>query len=281
MTGVTLATFLFALLFPQQSTIEVEVNLVNIFVTVLDQEGLFIDDLDVDDFRVLEDGIEQAVEVFETEDVLTTGLGILVDNSGSSGSILRSVRSGVPEFVESSRSSDDTFVMSFATGVRVIYDFEDSVGTLRPALNNLRPFGTSVLFDALLSGTRKIRDTSHDRQALIVLTDGNDNRSTRSYSDVVRTAESNMVLLYFIGIGPGILVDSHTLEGLASKTGGRVVLMGSEQSVPDALDEIRQDLGRQYYLGYHASADPGYHTIEVQIPGRAAQVRAREGYRVD
>ena len=281
MITLALTTFLLSLLLPQQSTIQVEVNLVNIFVTVQDENGRFVDGLTAEDFRVLEDGSEQPIEVFETQDDLTTGFGILVDNSGSSGAVLRSVRSGVPEFIRTSGPADDAFVMGFAIGLRIIHDFGDDAGGLAGALDNLRPFGTSVLYDALLSGIRKVRGTPLDRQALIVLTDGTDNRSTRSYSDVVRAAESNMVLLYFIGIGPPILVDSYTLEGLASKTGGRVVLLGSEQSVPDALDEIRADLGRQYYLGYHASDDPGYHTIEVQVPGRSVNIRAREGYRVD
>jgi VWFA-related protein len=281
MNGLRLTTFLLSLLLSQQPALKVEVNLVNIFVTVQDEDGRFVDGLRAEDFRVLEDGREQAIEVFETQDDLTTGLGILVDNSGSSGAVLRSVRSGVPQFLRTSGPADDAFVMSFAIGLRLIHDFGDDAAGLPGALDNLRPFGTSVLFDALLSGIRKLRGTSHDRQALIVLTDGNDNRSNRSYSDVVRAAESNMVLLYFIGIGPPILVDSYTLEGLASKTGGRVVLLGREQSVPDALDEIRDDLGRQYYLGYHVSAEPGYHTIEVQVPSRSVDVRAREGYRVD
>jgi hypothetical protein len=59
-------------------------------------------------------------------------------------------------------------------------------------------------------------------------------------------------------------------------------MLGREREVGDALEEIRDDLGRQYYIGYHASAEPGYHTIEVQVPERDnVTVRAREGYRVD
>jgi len=78
-----------------------------------------------------------------------------------------------------------------------------------------------------------------------------------------------------------ILVDTYTLNGLAAATGGRVVMLRGERSVGEALNEITGVLGRQYYLAYHASSNPGYHQIEVQVPGRSVEVRTREGYRVD
>ncbi len=275
-----------ALLLPSQGpsdarTIEVDVNLVNIIATVQDGDGRFVDGLTAGDFRVLEDGREVPIEVFEAHDGLATSLGILVDNSGSSSAVLRSVKSELPGFIQALSPRDDVFVMSFASGVRVIHDVDDDRQRLGSALDRLRAFGTSVLFDALYLGIFEVRQAVHERQALIVLTDGTDNRSNRSYREVIRAAETSMAMLYFIAIGPDILVDRYTLEGLASATGGRVVVTGRGGEVADALDEIRNDLGRQYYLGYHASPDPGYHTVEVQVPGRAVEIRAREGYRVD
>ncbi len=262
-------------------TIEVDVNLVNIIATVQDGDGRFVDGLTAGDFRVFEDGREVPVEVFEAHDGLATSLGILVDKSGSSSAVLRSVKSELPGFIQALSPPDDVFVMSFASSVRVIHDVDDDRRRLGGALDRLRAFGTSVLFDALYSGIDEIRQAVHERQALIVLTDGTDNRSNRSYREVIRAAETSMAMLYFIAIGPEILVDRYTLEGLASATGGRVVVTGPGGEVADALNEIRDDLGRQYYLGYHAPPNPGYHTVEVQVPGRAVQIRAREGYRVD
>ena len=275
------AAALLALALPLQAPIEVDVNLVNIFATVQDLDGGFVDDLGVEDFQVLEDGREVSIELFERHDALTTALGVLVDNSGSSSEVLRSVRAALPEFVRRLGAADRAFVMSFAAGARVIHDFGDADANLAPALDALRPFGTSVLFDALVSGIDTVGEGALDRQTLIVMTDGVDNRSQRSWADVVRRAEMDRVLLYFIAIGPGILVDRYTLEGLASMTGGRVVFLGRERTVADALDEIRDDLARQYYLAYHASVDAGYHTIEVRVPGRPVRVRARDGYRVE
>ncbi len=267
---------------PVQDTLEVDVNLINIFVTVQDEAGLFVDDLQATDFRVLEDGAPQPIEVFESHQNVQTGLGILVDNSGSSSEVLRSVRGEVPEFVEGLPSGDDAFVVAFGTNLDLVYDFGEGAGALERALGRLRSYGTSVLFDALYTSIEKISESRHERQALIVLTDGNDNGSVTTYREVVSAAESNMVLLYFVGMGPPVLVDTYTLEGLASKTGGSLVMLGRERALGDALAEIRDDLGRQYYIGYHASSVPGYHTIEVQVPGGdGLRIRARDGYRVD
>jgi VWFA-related protein len=268
---------------PVQSadTIQVDVNLINIFVTVQDDEGRFVTDLDAADFRILEDGIEQPIEVFESEGGLPTSLGVLVDNSGSSAAVLRSVKQGLPDFIGTMGARDEAFVMSFGTTARIIHDFDEDPRDAGEAIDRLRPFGTSVLFDAVNAGIGKLRDSTHPRQALIVMTDGNDNGSRSLYTDVIAAAESNLVLLYFVGIGPGILVDTYTLNGLAEMTGGRLVLLGRDRSVADAIGEIRDDLGRQYYIAYHASAESGYHAIDVQVPGRNVSVRSRDGYRVD
>ena len=268
-------------LLPLQSTLEVDVNLINVFLTVHDQEGRYVDGLGRDDFQVFEDGEFRPIEVFETADGVQSSLGLLIDNSGSSADILDAVRSGVLDFADGLQPDDEVFVMSFGTDDRVIYDFSDDPRSLGVALDQLEPWGTSVFFDALDSGIRKVADAGNPRKALIVLTDGDDNGSALSYIEVVRAAESRIVMLYFIGMGPPILVDTHTLRGLASMTGGRVVSMGRDESPRDALDEIREDLSRQYYLGYYSSAGEGSHSIRVEVPGADFTVRSREGFVVE
>ena len=81
-----------------QSTITIDVNLVNVFATIQDADGRYVTDLGRDDFELYEDGVLQAVEVFEREDDLPTTVGVLIDNSGSSAADLDSIKSGVLEF---------------------------------------------------------------------------------------------------------------------------------------------------------------------------------------
>ena len=267
-------------LLPLQSTLRVDVNLVSIFATVQDEYGNFVTDLAEDDFRLFEDDRQLPIEIFDKRDDLGTSVGVLIDNSGSSADVLGSIRSGVEEFALGLSSEDETFVMSFAIEAEVVHDFYQDRRQLPVALARLRSWGTSVFYDALYSGISTVSEGSNERKALIVLSDGNDNRSKTSYTTVVRSAQSNMALLYFVAIGAPILIDMHTLEGLASMTGGSVIRIEREAPVAGALRKINRELRNQYYLGYHASPDKGYHSIRVEVPGRNLKIRARDGYLV-
>lgn len=264
--------------YSRQSTVEVDVNLINVFLTVHDSQGRYVSGLQRDDFRVFEDGQPRPIEVFETADGVRSSIGLLIDNSGSSADILGAIRTGVLDFANGLQTDDEIFVISFGTSDRVIHDFGDPLRDLNSTLGQLRSWGTSVFFDALYSGIRKLADGGNPRKALIVLTDGADNGSTTTYLDVVHAAERQLVTLYFIGMGPSVLVDTYTLRGLAAMTGGSVVLMGRDSSPREALDAIREDLSRQYYLGYYSAAGPGSHSVRVEVRGAGMTVRAREGF---
>ena len=266
---------------PLQTAITVDVNLVNVFATIQDEDGRYVTDLGLDDFELYEEGELRSVDVFERQDDLPTTVGVLIDNSGSSAADLDAIKSGVFQFISTLTPADEIFVVSFATEVRTIHGFTSEAEDLPASLQGLRSLGTSLLFDALRFGTSKANDGSHPRKALVVLTDGNDNRSQSSYTAVVEDAQGGMVMLYFVAMGPRILVDLHTIGGLASITGGRVVPASSDDDVVDALMQIREEMRYQYYLGYHASSEPGYHSIRVEVPGRNVTVRAREGYLVE
>ena len=271
---------LLPLLLPLQQTLKVDVNLVSVFVTAQDDAGNFVTDLDRENFVLLVDDRQQPIEVFEKQDEVDTSVGVLIDNSGSSADVLSSVKLGVEEFVGGLRADDETFVMSFAIEADVIHDFRHEREALSARLEGLRSWGTSVLYDALYKGIGKVRTGSHQRKALIVISDGNDNRSEYGYGAVVDEAQSSMALLYFIAIGPRVLIDMHTIQGLASMTGGSVTHIGKDDAVADALSGIRRELRNQYYLGYHAPAESGYHSIRVEVPGRDLKIRARDGYLV-
>ncbi len=276
----TILILVLPLLIPPQTVLKVDVNLVNIFATVQDDEGRYVGGLGREDFRLFEDGEERRIEIFEATADLSSSIGVLVDNSGSSASILGSIKSGVRDFSQRLTPEDEAFVVSFAIEAEVVHDLHEDLRLLPETLERLRSWGTSVFYDALSLGISKTAEGSHERKALIVLSDGNDNQSQVSYREIVQAAQSNMVLLYFVGIGPRVLIDDYTMDGLASMTGGRVVLLGRDQSISQALENIRDELGHQYYLGYHASAEPGLHNIEVEVPGSTWTVRARDGYLV-
>src|SRR5439155_7039428 len=234
-----------------------------------------------DDFRVYEDGIEQKISIFEKEDQVESSIGILIDNSGSMVDILPMTRDGVLQFARGFRRFDELFVLTFGTSVRLLYDVRDPVQGLESKLKALQARGTSVLFDALLEGMRKAARSEHARKALIVFTDGEDNGSAAGFGAVSREAQRSGVLLYFIPIGSRVLVDEHTLDSLAAESGGRVLYLRKTDPVPPALDSIRIELSKQYYLGYYAARRPGFHALRVEVPGRSVRIRAKGGYSGD
>lgn len=276
-----LLAFMTTLVFLQstvaQRTVSVDVDLVNVFLTAQDSEGRYLTGLTADDFRVYEDGVEQKVAVFEREDV-DSAIGIMLDNSLSMVDILPRMKAGLLDFAEHKDSFAELFVMTFGTRVRVLQDVDESPARLEATLKPLGVQGTSVLFDALVAGLRKVSDRDPTRKALLVFTDGIDTASKAGYRDVLLEAQKAGALLYFIPIGSRILIDEHTIEALARETGGRVIYLSKSDPVPPAMEAIREELARQYYVGYYASRKPGFHSIRIEVPSKNVTIRAKTGY---
>ena len=259
-------------------TLKVDVNLVNIFATVKDGENKFVTNLSREDFRIFEDDQPQEIRIFEKQDRVESSIGILMDTSGSMVDILPPMRTGVHDFVRGLSRSDRVFVFDFGTNVRLLHDSSQSPKHLDDAMQTMRAWGTSVLYDALIYAMDRIQSSNHPRKALIAFTDGNDNGSKAGYGEVVAEAQQSGALIYFVAIGSRILVDTRTLEDLSGITGGRTLYVEKRDALAPVLDPIRAELAQQYYLGYYAPRRPGFHRIRVEVPGRTVTVRAKSGY---
>lgn len=260
-----------------QQSLRVDVDLVNVVLTVQDSAGRYVTDLQQSDFRIYEDGVEQTVAVFAKDDV-DSAIGLLLDNSLSMVDILPMMKTGLLDFVEKSKGLDQLFVMTFGTRVRTLHEAGDSLSELQSTMKLLTAQGTSVLFDSLVDGLRKVSGQKSDRKALLVFTDGIDTASRAGFKDVLLEAQKAGALLYFIPIGARVLIDEHTIDQLARETGGRAIYLRRNDPIQPAMDGIRQELARQYYIGYYTSRRPGYHAIRVEVPGRDVKVRAKSGY---
>jgi Ca-activated chloride channel homolog len=260
-----------------QQPLRVNVDLVNVVLTVQDGGGRFVTGLNEADFRVYEDGVEQKVAVFQKEDV-ESAIGILLDNSLSMVDLLPMMKTGLLDFAEHTRSFDELFILTFGTRVRTLQDVQQPLTQLDARVKAITAQGTSVLFDALVAGLRKVGEREPERKALLVFTDGIDTASKAGYKEVLLEAQKSGALLYFIPIGSRILIDEHTIDSLAKETGGRVIYLQKSDRVPPAMETIRQELSKQYYLGYYTSRRPGFHAIHVEVPGRDVRIRAKTGY---
>ena len=259
-------------------TLKVDVNLVNIFATVKDQQGNFVTNLTKDDFRVYEDDQPQDVQIFERQDKVDSSIGLAMDTSGSMVDIIPFMTRGIRDFTRALPRTDDYFVVSFGTNVRLVHTSSQPRKDLEDALTRVRAFGTSSLYDGLLYSLERLERSDRPRKALIVFTDGDDNASNVSHSQVVEEVQSSAVLLYFIAIGSPVLVDSHTLEPLSDLSGGRTLYVPKKEAVSPVMDQIRTELSQQYYLAYYVPRRPGLHHLRVEVPGRSLRVRAKTGY---
>ena len=262
---------------PPQQPLKVDVTLVNVVMTVQDAEGRFVTDLKESDFKIYEDGVEQKAAVFEKEDV-GSAVGLLLDNSLSMVDVLPVMKTGILDFADHTKSFQELFVMTFGTRVRTIHDVRQPLPQLQNTLKTLGVQGTSVLFDALVEGLRKVGEREPQRKALLVFSDGIDTASKAGFKDVLIEAQKAGALLYFLPIGSRVLIDEHTIDSLAKESGGRVIYLRKDQPIRPAMESIRQELARQYYIGYYASRKPGFHSIRVDIPGRDVRIRAKTGY---
>ena len=261
-----------------QGTLRLDVNLVNVFLTVQNSRGEFVTGLSAGDFRVFEDDVEQKISIFEKDDKVGSSIGLLVDNSGSMIDILPIMKTGVLDFVQKAKRSDEFFVMTFGIRAQVIQDVRQPVQNLESAFKNLAASGTSVFFDALIQGMAKVSRSERQRKALIVFTDGNDNGSKAGFGVVSLAAQRASVLLYFVPIGARVLIDHNTVDSLAKLSGGRVLYLEKSDPIRPAIESIRNDLSKQYYLGYYAALRPGFHNIRVEVPGQDVRIRTKTGY---
>ena len=253
----------------------------NLLVTVREKNGQFVTGLSRDDFRVYEDDALQDIQVFEKEGNVQSSLGMLVDTSGSMVDVLPSMRRGIRDFANALPRSDEFFVVSFGARAQLIHKSTESQRRLEENLELLRAFGTSRLFDSLLFSSERIRASERPRKAVIVFTDGiftDENDGSSPYTRVIEEVQRSSVLLYFIVIGPEILVDRNTVESLSNISGGRSLYVSKNDSVLAALEQVRAELSRQYYLGYYAPRRQGLHHIRVEVPGRDVNVRTKTHY---
>ncbi len=262
---------------PSQN-IKVDVNLVNVFVTVQDENGEFLNDLKRDDFRLYEDDVPQNIVIFQKQENVRSAIGFLMDSSGSMVDILPLMRTAVRDFTRGGFRLDDYFVVTFGTNVRLIHTGREGQRHLEEAMNRMKAYGTSLMYDALLYGMETADRVEPERKALIVFTDGNDNGSATGHDAVVKKAQKSGVLLYFIAIGSRVLLDTNTLDDLAGASGGRTLYVAKQDALSPVLEEVRSELSKQYYLGYYAPRTSGFHRIRIEVPGKTVTIHAKKGY---
>lgn len=273
-----------------ESFIRMNVDLVLIPVTVTDPMNRLVTGLEKPDFQIYENNKEQAIHTFAAEDA-PVSIGIIFDLSGSMTSKLLRAREAILQFVKTANPQDEFFVIGFNDRPELIEDFTGSIEQIQARLATVRSGHRTALLDAIYYGVQKMHDARHERKALLVVSDGGDNRSRYTEGEVKSEVREADVEIYSIGIfdpyaptpeertGPQLLAD------ISEVTGGRLFRVDDIDELSDIAEKISTELRNQYVIGYRPkdlTRDGKWRKVKVKVnppPGLPPlTVYARTGY---
>lgn len=262
-------------------TFRTEVRVVEVYATVTDQRGRFIDDIPQDRFRVTDNGLPQKLAAFEnTAGVLSCA--ILLDTTGSMTNSFPIVRNAILRLMDELRESDWVAVYTFSTSVELIHDFSHDVAASKQAVLRTRAGGRTALYDSI---SRVAGDAAErkGKKAVVVFTDGEDNASVLNIQNVVERARKAGVPLYMVAQGDALRKPElfKQLQRLADLTGGKAYAAKDSSVVPVIFHDISEELQHTYLLAYPAPAtkDDAWRSIQLSISGLAHyKIHAKEGY---
>jgi len=273
-------------------TLKVDVNLVNVFVTVTDEHGSPIGGLTKDNFVLKEDDRDQTIKVFGRESALPLSIALAIDTSLSTRQDLPLEQASAKRFAhEIIRPIDALSVYAFSEIVReATRGYTADLKHIDESIDHVRVGAATALYDAIYLASRTL-DPRKGRKVLVLITDGGDTVSSVSYKEALRAAEEAEALVYSIIIVP---IESsagretggeHALIQLSEDTGGKYYYATSTSQLDEAFRKISDELRTQYLLAYYPSQHSSFsdfRRIDVKVVGveSAAQyrVRHRAGY---
>jgi VWFA-related protein len=259
----------------------VDVDVVQVTVTVSDGRGRFVPNIPPTAFHVLEDGRPQTITHFASEDV-SLELVAAIDISGSMAPAMPKLKTAVKEFLGDVPPQDRVTLLGFNDNIFTVTRKQTDPAERIKAVDRLAPWGSTALYDVLLRGLEMLgRQTG--RKALVVFTDGEDQGSHATLNDVERRLQSSDVTLYMIGQGRGVTMEPlrRIMERLSNPTGGRALFTENIEELHTAFADLLDELSNQYLLGYQSSnskRDDQWRKIKVDVDGHH-DVRSRQGYR--
>ncbi len=259
----------------------VDVDVVQVTVTVSDGHGKFVRSIPQSAFHVFEDGHPQAVTHFASEDV-PLELVAAIDISGSMAPAMPRVKQAVKQFLGDVPAQDQVTLLGFNDSIFTLTRKATDPAERVKAVDRLAPWGSTALYDVLLRGVEMLGRQS-GRKALVVFTDGEDQGSHATINDVERHLQSSDVTLYMIGQGRGVTLEplKRIMDRLSVPTGGRALFTDSIDELHAAFADLLDELSNQYLLGYQSTnsrRDDAWRKIKVDVDGHH-DVRARQGYR--
>ncbi|MDT4967535.1 MAG: Ca-activated chloride channel [Acidobacteriota bacterium] len=274
---------------------EVEVfntDLITLTVTVTDTYGRYVSGLEKKAFKVFEDKEEQQIEYFSDDDA-PVSVGVIFDVSGSmSGDKIRKAREALSRFIQTSHESDEYFLIAFNSRAQLLLDKTRDGDAVLNKLTFVETKSNTALYDACYLGVEKVSRGAHPKRALLLISDGQDNNSRYTFSEVRRLLKESDVVLYSVGIlggnDPGSplgMEGQSVLDELSAVSGGKAFFPNTSAEMDELFERIALELRHQYSLAYRPknfTNDGKWHKLKVKVtPPRGLPrlfVRSREGY---
>jgi len=272
------------------SVIRMNVDMVLVPITVTDPMNRLVTGLEQADFKIYENNGEQRIKTFASEDA-PVSIGIIFDLSGSMTSKLIRARESILQFIKTANPQDEFFVIGFNDRPELIEDFTNSVEDIQARLATVRSGHRTALLDAIYYGVAKMKDARHERKALLVVSDGGDNRSRYTEGEVRSQVRESDVEIYSIGIFDAYAATPEERTGplllneLCEETGGRMFRVDDLSEMSDIAEKISTELRNQYVIGYtpkEMRRDGKWRKVKVKLnPPQGLPpltVHARTGY---
>lgn len=274
-----------------QGKIKLDVNLVVLHTSVIDDRGKFVEGLTEANFRVYEDKVEQKLSIFKRED-LPVSMGLVIDNSGSMRDKRPRVNEAAITLVQSSNPDDEAFVVNFNDDyyLDLDKDFTNSIPELKEALERIDARGSTALYDAIIGSLDHLKKGNKEKKVLLIVTDGEDNTSRNSLEKTLREIQKTDTVIYTIGLlGQENKKSAKTarkaLIAIAQASGGVAYFPENVEDVHAICEQVAHDIRHQYTLAYYPSnsaRDGTFRSVHVDvIPPRGHGkliARTRNGY---
>jgi Ca-activated chloride channel family protein len=275
-------------------TFQAHADLVLIPVTVTDNLNRFVLGLQKQDFQLFEDGVEQNISLFSGEDA-PLSVGMLFDKSASMAYKLGSSRDAATQLLTALNKEDEAFLVEFADIANLSVGLTAQTEEIRSALKSAKASGQTALLDAIETGLVEMKDAKNSRKAIVVISDGGDNRSHYTAAQIESLVREADVQIYVMGVFEPVFTSALTpeeisgprlLSEIATQTGGRAFAASAPADMPSVATRIAVELRNQYVLGYYPknkARNGRYRNVEVMISqppgiGSLLKVHWRLGY---
>ncbi|MDA2932807.1 VWA domain-containing protein [Acidobacteria bacterium AH-259-D05] len=260
------------------------VDTVAVRITVTDPLNRYVVGLEKEHFKIFENKVQQTItHFFNSKSAISVGL--ILDVSGSMKDKIVSAHSSVVRFLEGGDEGDQYFLITFNDRSTIVQDFTSASKNMQNQVSISIPKGRTALYDAVYLGLEKLRQSQQSKKALIIITDGEDNSSRYTFSEVKEFVKESDVQIYVIGERSELGYGRGIIAQIGQLTGGRAFFPHSFKQLDYFVDLIHAELRHQYVLGYipmDRDFRGEWRKIKVRLePPEGLPkliVRAKEGY---